>query len=64
MHWHGHIHAQNIFIIGATGGVGGKLIEQIHHSDNWESDHLHPTRILGIANSQRILLADPNSMLQ
>ncbi|GAB0174223.1 MAG: hypothetical protein HHAS10_01020 [Candidatus Altimarinota bacterium] len=64
MHWHGHIHAQNVFIIGATGGVGGKVIEQINRCDFWDSDHLHPTRILGVANSKKILLADPNSVLQ
>lgn len=58
------MHAQNVFIIGATGWVGGKVIQQIHDSDIWNSDHLHPTRILGIANSRKILLADPNSMLQ
>lgn len=64
MHWHGHIHAQNVFIIGATGWVWGKVIEQINQCDLWDGDHLHPTRILWVANSKKILLADPNSMLQ
>ncbi len=64
MHWHWHIHAQNVFIIGATGGVGGRLIEQIYTSDSWNSNHLHPTRILGIANSTHILLADPGTSLE
>lgn len=64
MHWHGHIHAQNVFIIGATWWVWGKVIEQINRCDFWDSDHLHPTRILWVANSKKILLADPNSVLQ
>ena len=62
MQWHSHIYAQNIFIIGATGGVGSALIEQISQFDIGDLNHLHPTRILGVANTKRILLADPSSM--
>ena len=64
MQWHSHIYAQNIFIIGATGGVGSALIEQISQFDIGDLNHLHPTRILGIANTKRMLLADPSSTPQ
>ena len=64
MQWHSHIYAQNIFIIGATGGVGSALIEQISQFDIGDLNHLHPTRILGVANTKRMLLADPSSTPQ
>lgn len=43
---------QNVFIIGATGSVGKKLVEQIvHKGDTSPERHVHPTRIVGLAST-------------
>jgi homoserine dehydrogenase len=57
MKWNSYIHAQNVFIIGATWSVGRELIYQISDYDSIENNHTHPTRILGVANSKKILLS-------
>lgn len=53
---------QDVFIIGATGKVGKKLIEQIYQKGDtdWRR-HVHPTRIVGVASSTHYLF-DPNGL--
>ncbi len=43
---------QNVFILGATGKVGGTLVEQIFSNGDTDSErHRNPTRIVGLASS-------------
>jgi len=46
---------QDLFIVGATGNVGGELIKQIEEKGNAFSSNLTPQRIVGIASSQNFL---------
>ncbi len=47
---------QDVFIIGATGNVGRKLVEQIvQNGDTSQERHVHPTRIIGLASSTHYL---------
>ena len=47
---------QNVFIIGATGKVGRRLISQIFEKEDTSSlRHSHPTTILGLASSTEYL---------
>ncbi|MBI2550388.1 hypothetical protein HYV83_04380 [Candidatus Woesearchaeota archaeon] len=47
---------QDVFIVGATGRVGRKLIEQlIQNCDTDPGKHTHPTRIVGLASSKHYL---------
>ena len=52
---------QNLFILGATGGVGKELINQVQKHDMSDRGHLNPTRIVGIANSRSYML-QPNGI--
>ncbi|MEI6732096.1 MAG: hypothetical protein WCK90_05475, partial [archaeon] len=47
---------QDIFIMGATGKVGGRLIQQIFERRDWDTrKHDNPSRIVGLASSNRVL---------
>lgn len=50
--------SQDIFIIGATGKIGGELIEQIYASGDCDpTRHKNPTRIVGLASSEEYLFS-------
>jgi len=48
---------QKVFILGATGNVGTKLIEQIIEHDGIDKN-ANPTDIIGIANSKKMLVSE------
>lgn len=43
---------QDLFILGATGKVGGELIRQVYECGDRDPKHENPTRIVGLASSK------------
>jgi homoserine dehydrogenase len=48
---------QKVFVLGATGQVGTKLIEQILKKDGTQNN-ANPTDIIGVANSSKMLVSE------
>lgn len=50
---------QKVFIIGATGGVGKRVAEQIYYSgDQNPEEHENPTRVVGLASSKKLIFRE------
>lgn len=50
---------QKVFIIGATGEVGTRLVEQIYYSgDQDPEEHENPTRVVGLASSKKFIFRE------